>query len=145
MLGGGGIDYAIHKAAGPKLKEYCKTLNGCNEGYAKITEGFNLKAKHIIHAVGPQYNSSKNPNLSLYNAYKNCLILADEYKIGSICFCCISCGVFRFPMQLASKIAFKSCLEYFQNNKSQIKFVIFCIYKGGGRREYLQLLKVIFF
>ena len=114
MLGGGGVDGAIHRAAGPKLLEACKKVkpeNGirCPTGDARITEAGNLKAKYVIHTVGPRYNIDKNPEDFLSSAYINTLELALSHGCESIAFPAISCGVFGYPPQEAAKISLSVC------------------------------------
>jgi O-acetyl-ADP-ribose deacetylase (regulator of RNase III) len=114
MLGGGGVDGAIHKAAGPELLEACKKVkpeNGirCPTGEARITDAGNLKAKYVIHTVGPRYNIDKNPENLLSSAYINSLDLAISHGCESIAFPAISCGVFGYPPQEAAKISVSVC------------------------------------
>jgi O-acetyl-ADP-ribose deacetylase len=114
MLGGGGVDGAIHRAAGPKLLEACKKVkpeNGirCPTGEARITEAGNLKAKYVIHTVGPRYNIDKDPENLLSSAYKNSLDLALSHGCKSIAFPAISCGVFGYPPQEAAQISLSIC------------------------------------
>lgn len=127
LLGGGGVDGAIHRAAGKELLEECKTLNGCPTGGAKITKGYNLKAKYVIHTVGPVWNGGKyNEEEKLASCYKNSLALALTNNIKSISFPSISTGVYRFPVEAASKIALKEIKYFLKNNNTLVKVVIVC-------------------
>jgi O-acetyl-ADP-ribose deacetylase len=117
LTGGGGVDGAVHWAAGPQLREYCKTLKGCNTGEAKITPGFNLPAKYIIHAVGPVWNNgTANEEALLTACYRNSLRLAVENNIRTIAFPCISTGAYRFPFDLAATIAIGTINEFVNAN-----------------------------
>ena len=118
LLGGGGVDGAIHRAAGPALLAECRTLNGCKTGEAKITKGYNLKAKFIIHTVGPIYSHAENPEQDLINCYRNSLDLAKEFDIHSIDFPAISCGAYGYPINDAAKVAYKTISEWIEANES---------------------------
>ena len=128
LLGGGGVDGAIHRGAGPELLEECRTLGGCITGQAKITNGYNLKAKFVIHTVGPVWRDGTNgePQL-LASCYRNCLQLAVENKIQTIAFPSISTGVYGYPIMQASQIAVREVRNFLVNNPliKQVSFVCF--------------------
>ncbi len=127
LLGGGGVDGAIHRAAGPKLLEFNSKLGGCTTGEAKISPGFNLPAKFIIHTVGPVWNGGKNnEDKLLANCYKNSLKLAVENGIRTIAFPAISTGVYRFPLERATKIAINEVKKFLDKNESLEKVIFVC-------------------
>jgi O-acetyl-ADP-ribose deacetylase len=142
LLGGGGVDGAIHRAAGPSLLEFNKTLNGCNTGEAKISPGFDLKAKHIIHTVGPVWKGGEyNEETLLANCYTNSLKLARENNIKTIAFPSISTGVYRFPTDRAAKIAIREAKNFLKENSS-IQKVIFVCFDEGTYNTYKSLLEM---
>ena len=125
LLGGGGVDGAIHRAAGRSLLDECRTLNGCETGQSKITKGYNLSAKYVIHTVGPVWNGgNKQERELLKSCYYTALELAREYNIKTIAFPSISCGVYRFPIEEACQIAISTVKEYL-NNYDGFEKVIF--------------------
>lgn len=127
LLGGGGVDGAIHRAAGPKLLEECKKLNGCKTGEAKITKGYNLQSKFVIHTVGPVWNGGNySEDELLTNCYLNSLKLAVVNTIKTIAFPAISTGVYGFPLERASQIAVKTVKEFIQTEKSIQKIIFVC-------------------
>ncbi len=127
LLGGGGVDGAIHSAAGPQLLEECRKLGGCPTGQAKITGGYRLPAKWIIHTVGPIWRGgAQNEEQSLANCYRNCLRLAASYDIRVLAFPSISTGAYGFPIDSASRIALHEIRSHLENNKLPEKVVIVC-------------------
>ena len=143
LLGGGGVDGAIHRAAGSKLIEECKTLNGCETGDAKITNGYNLPAKYVIHTVGPVWNGGDhNEDKLLSNCYTTSLKLAVENKIKAIAFPAVSTGVYGFPLERAARIAVKTILDFLNSDKS-IKKVIFVCFDHKTYQTYEHTLGLI--
>lgn len=113
LLGGGGVDGAIHRAAGPELLAECRTLNGCQTGKAKITRGYKLPAKHVIHTPGPVWHGGSRGEAELLaSCYRSCLELASENGCATVDFPSISTGVYHFPLEKASKIAVSTILDY---------------------------------
>ncbi|GAB3518718.1 O-acetyl-ADP-ribose deacetylase [Arthrobacter monumenti] len=136
LLGGGGVDGAIHAAAGPELLAECKALNGCGYGEAKATGGHNLKAKHIIHTVGPIYGRHHGREAGLLaNCYRNSLSLAEELRAERVGFPGISTGVYGYPKEEAASIAVRTIREYFSSHpESRIKEVRLVAFSNGDAR-----------
>ena len=127
MLGGGGVDGAIHQAAGPQLVEYCRKLNGCSTGEAKITPGFQLHAKFIIHTVGPVWRGGNfNEDKLLKNCYDNSLRLAVENNIRTIAFPAISTGIYGYPLEEAANIAVSTVKKFLAANDNINKVIFVC-------------------
>jgi O-acetyl-ADP-ribose deacetylase (regulator of RNase III) len=140
LLGGGGVDGAIHRAAGPELLAECETLNGCRTGEAKITKGYKLKAKYVIHTPGPIWRGGKWGEAELLaNCYKNCLALAKENGVKTIAFPSISTGVYRFPVEQAAKIAVGEILNGLNNDDSIEQVTIVC-FDDKTKEFYLDAL-----
>lgn len=126
LSGGGGVDGAIHKAAGPKLLESCRKLNGCGIGEAKVTKGYNLPSKYVIHTVGPIWNGGiSDEEEILRSAYKNSLTLATNNGYKSIAFPIISAGAFGFPKHLALETAIESIEDYLMTYDLQVYLVVY--------------------
>jgi len=141
LLGGGGVDGAIHRAAGKELLEECRILNGCQTGEAKITKGYKLHAKFVIHTVGPVWYGGKNNETELLkNCYNNCLLLADSYELATIAFPNISTGVYRFPKEKAAKIAISTVQKFLENNQT-IKKVVFAVFDEENYTLYKNLVE----
>ncbi len=140
LLGGGGVDGAIHRAAGPLLLEECRGLNGCQTGEAKITKGYNLPAKYVIHVVGPVYRGRPEDRILLANCYRNSLSLADENNLSSIAFPAISCGVYGYPMNKACEIAVTVTADFLKQSGRKLKvfFVLFSASDLGIYKDFLQ-------
>lgn len=128
LLGGGGVDGAIHRAAGPELLEECRAIGGCPTGEARITKGYNLKARHIIHTAGPVWHGgARGEGDLLAGCYRNCLLLADENGIASVAFPSISTGAYRFPMERAAGIAVREIREFLVDAQT-VKRVLLCCF-----------------
>lgn len=140
LLGGGGVDGAIHRAAGSQLKEECRKLNGCEVGEAKITKGYNLPAKHVIHTVGPQ-GEKPDKLKSCYNASLNLLL---EKHLRSVAFPCISTGVYGYPQEPAAHVALKTVRQFLEKNKNNVDQVIFCLFLAEDVAIYESLLQMYF-
>ena len=141
LLGGGGVDGAIHRAAGPELLEECKLLNGCHTGNAKITKGYNLQAKYVIHAVGPVWRGgSNNEDALLQSCYHESLKIASEHNLKSIGFSNISTGIYGFPKERAAKIALDTVNNFLNNNSLPDKIYFVC-FDSINEEIYRKLLK----
>ena len=136
LLGGGGGDGAIHRAAGPELLEECRTLGGCRTGEAKITKGYRLPAKYIIHTVGPIYSGSPEDAVLLANCYRNSLTLARKNHIRTIAFPAISTGVYGYPVREATKVAVDTVKKWLTDNSDYPMKVTFCCFDERTRKVY---------
>lgn len=127
LAGGGGVDGAIHRAAGPELLKECQSLGGCPTGEARMTAGYRLPARHVIHTVGPVWKDGNHEEPELLAAcYRNALKLAEENGLTSIAFPAISCGVYRFPVERAAEIAVRETLRFLSGNASMTRVVFVC-------------------
>jgi O-acetyl-ADP-ribose deacetylase (regulator of RNase III) len=127
LLGGGGVDGAIHRAAGPALLEECSKLNGCATGDAKITKGYDLPAEWVIHTVGPVWSGGdNNEDTMLARCYERCYLLVEQYLIKTIAFPSISTGAYGFPLERASKIAITETKNFLKNNSTLEKVIFTC-------------------
>ena len=140
LLGGGGIDRAIHKAAGKELLEECKTLKGCKTGEAKITSGYNIPAKKIIHAVGP---IGENKEM-LKSAYESSLQLMIQHNLKTIAFPCISTGIYKYPAHNAALVAIETVKEFLEKNQETVDKVIFCLFVQSDVDIYNKLMPLYF-
>ena len=136
LLGGGGVDGAIHRAAGPELLAECRTLHGCRTGEAKITKGYRLRAKYIIHTVGPIYSGTAEDAAQLADCYCNSLNLAKEHDVHSIAFPAISTGVYGYPLEDATAIADKTVAQWLEDHADYAMQVIFCCFDARTERVY---------
>ena len=137
LLGGGGVDGAIHRAAGRELLAECRTLNGCETGEAKITSAYKLPCKYVIHTVGPIYRggNSGEPQL-LANAYKNSMKLALENKIRTIAFPSISTGVYSYPLEEAAEIAVKTVNDFYMEHQNEFDCIRFVLFDARTKQAY---------
>ncbi len=135
LLGGGGVDGAIHRAAGPSLLVECKTLGGCPTGDARITKGYNLTASHVIHTVGPVYKKNADNRRLLTLCYKNSLDLAVKNNIASIAFPAISCGVYGYPIREACEVAVDTTVNFLKTAPS-LRQIIFILFSASDYEVY---------
>lgn len=142
LLGGGGVDGAVHRAAGPRLLNECRTLNGCRTGEAKITEGYELIARKVIHTVGPIWRGGReNESQLLANCYRNSLELARRHQLQTLAFPAISCGVYSYPVEEAVGIALHETWKFLTDQPTPGK-VIFCCFGEDVYAEYLRQIQL---
>ena len=140
LLGGGGVDGAIHRAAGPELLAECRTLHGCETGQAKITKGYKLPAKYVIHTPGPIWKGGSSGERELLaSSYRSCLELAAEYGCKTVAFPSICTGVYRFPLELAAPIAVRAVRDFLADHP-QVEQVIFVCFSQQVKDAYDQAL-----
>jgi len=139
LLGGGGVDGAIHRAAGPELLEACRTIGGCPTGEARLTKGYRLPARYVIHAVGPVYRGRTEDRHLLAGCYRNSLLLAKAHGIRTLAFPAISCGVYGYPIGDASQIAVDVCATFLDTHDLPDK-VIFMLFSAGDLDTYTRCL-----
>ncbi|MEM9950767.1 MAG: O-acetyl-ADP-ribose deacetylase [Chloroflexota bacterium] len=141
LLGGGGVDGAIHRAAGPKLLLECMTLGGCKTGQAKITKGYRLAAKHIIHTLGPVYRNESDPAQLLADCHYNSLLLAQEHHLKTIAFPAISTGVYSYPLAEASKVALQSVVNMIKEHQPKFELVRFVLFDTKALNAFTTTLR----
>lgn len=140
LLGGGGVDGAIHRSAGPELLAECRTLGGCRPGEAKMTRGYRLPARSVIHTVGPVWHGGKhNEAQTLADCYRNSLQLALENEVKTIAFPAISCGAYGYPLEEAARIAFTTTRDFLATN-NEVQKVIFAVWSEDVYNAYQQIL-----
>ncbi|WP_255590066.1 O-acetyl-ADP-ribose deacetylase [Marinicella meishanensis] len=144
MCGGGGVDGAIHRAAGPELLALCRTLGGCQTGQAKITPGFNLPAKYIIHTVGPVwYGGGNHEAAMLTSCYQQSLQLAHEHRLRHIAFPAISCGSYRYPIAQAAHIAIQTTQAWLQQNDRDLQ-VLLINFEDKTHQQFVAVFKELY-
>lgn len=144
LMGGGGVDGAIHRAAGNELTEACRELKGCHTGQSKLTPGFRLPARYVIHTVGPVWeNGTSNEQALLTSCYQTALELANKYEIKTIAFPSISTGAYRFPFEKAARIAYRTILNVLNHPENNIKTVYLVCYDEKNLEQYKRAIKTI--
>ena len=139
LLGGGGVDGAIHRVAGPELLAECRTLGGCETGGAKITRGYRLPAKHVIHAVGPVWSGGgESEDELLASCYRTALDLAAQHRLASIAFPAISTGIYRFPPDRAARIAVGTVTAELASSRHSLKNVVFCCFAQEAADHHIE-------
>ena len=141
LLGGGGVDGAIHRVAGPELREACRTLGGCDTGEAKMTRGYRLPARHVIHTVGPVWRDGRsNEDALLAACYRHSLELAREHGLTSMAFPAISTGLYGFPAERAAVIAVDTVFDILEDEPGMLRKVIFCCFDDDTLALYREAL-----
>jgi O-acetyl-ADP-ribose deacetylase (regulator of RNase III) len=139
LLGGGGVDGAIHRAAGPRLLEECRGIGGCPTGEARITQGYRLPARHVIHTVGPVYGGRPRDKELLSACYRNSLELAVRHHLGSVAFPAISCGVYGYPIEAACRVAVDTTVTFLETHPSLQK-VLFVLFSAADLKVYQECI-----
>lgn len=140
LLGGGGVDGAIHRAAGPELLAECRIIGGCPTGEARITKGYGLPAKYVIHTVGPVYGGRPQDSQLLQSCYRNSLQLALDHNVQSIAFPAISCGVYGYPIGDAAKIALKTAIAFLSENPAVTR-IVFVLFSKSDQAVYEEVFE----
>lgn len=140
LLGGGGVDGAIHRAAGPELLAECRTIGGCPTGEARITKGYGLPAKYVIHTVGPVYRGRPQDPLLLKSCYLNSLQLALDHNVHSIAFPAVSCGVYGYPIADAAQIALKTAIAFLSENPAVTR-IVFVLFSKSDQAVYEEVFE----
>jgi len=142
LLGGGGVDGAIHRAAGPELLTECRTIGGCPTGDARLTRGYRLPARYVIHTVGPIYRGRPEDPRLLTSCYVNSLNLAQSHGLSTIAFPAISCGVYGYPIQEAARIAMGAAAT-FLNDQPDFHRIVFVLFSDADREIYEQVINTV--